>query len=68
VDGVNSRLISGVNLPMLMRAVTYRNETLDALVARALAGGTQGVMQVAVTAPQNQQRKPHDQNDHDHQQ
>jgi PTS system ascorbate-specific IIA component len=53
---------------MLMRAVTYRNETLDALVARALAGGTQGVMQVAVTAPQNQQRKPHDQNDHDHQQ
>jgi PTS system ascorbate-specific IIA component len=68
VDGVNSRLIAGVNLPMLLRAVTYRNETLDALVARALAGGTQGVMQVAITAPQNQQRKPHDKNDHDHQQ
>jgi PTS system ascorbate-specific IIA component len=68
VDGVSSRLITGVNLPMLMRAVTYRNEALDALVARALAGGTQGVMQVAVTAPQNQIRKPHDKNDHDHQQ
>ncbi len=68
VDGLNSRLIAGVNLPMLLRAITYRNESLDALVARALAGGTQGVMQVAVTAPQNQQRKPHDQNDHDHQQ
>ena len=68
VDGVSSRLIAGVNLPMLMRAVTYRNEPLDALVARTLAGGTQGVMQVAVTAPQNQIRKNHDQNHHDHQQ
>jgi len=68
VDGVNSRLIAGVNLPMLMRVVTYRNEPLEALVARAMAGGTQGVMQVAVTTPQNQQRKPHDQDHYDHQQ
>jgi PTS system ascorbate-specific IIA component len=68
VDGISSRLIAGVNLPMLMRAVTYRNEPLDALVARALAGGTQGVMQVAVSAPQNQIRKNHDQNHHEHQQ
>lgn len=67
VDGVNSRLVAGVNLPMLMRAVTYRDEPMDALVARALAGGTQGVMPVAVTAPQNQHRKPNDQN-HDHHQ
>ena len=68
VDGVNTRLVAGVNLPMLLRAVTYRNESMDALVARVLAGGTQGVMQVAVTAPQNQQRKPNDQNHDDHQQ
>ncbi len=68
VDGASSRLITGVNLPMLMRAVTYRHESMDALVARVLAGGTQGVMQVAVTAPQNQKRKIHDQNDHDYQQ
>lgn len=67
-DGVNSKLITGVNLPMLLRAVTYRQEAMDALVARVLAGGTQGVMQVAVTAPQNQKRRPHDQNDHDYQQ
>jgi PTS system ascorbate-specific IIA component len=67
-DGVNSKLITGVNLPMLMRAVTYRQESMDALVARVLAGGTQGVMQVAVTAPQNQRRKIHDQSDHDYQQ
>ncbi len=68
VDGVNSKLITGVNLPMLLRIVTYRHESLDALVARALAGGTQGVMQVAVTAPQNQVRKKNDQSIHDHQQ
>lgn len=66
VDGVHSKLIAGVNLPMLLRAVTYRHEPLDALVARALAGGTQGVMQVAITAPQNQARRKHDPDDHDH--
>lgn len=68
VNGVSSRLVAGVNLPMLLRAITYRNEPMDALVARVLAGGTQGVMQVAVTAPQNQQRKPNDQNFDHHQQ
>ena len=68
VDGVSSKLIAGVNLPMLLRTVNYRNEPLDSLVARALVGGTQGVMQVAVTAPQNQVKKKNDQNNHDHQQ
>jgi PTS system ascorbate-specific IIA component len=68
VDGVKSRLITGVNLPMLLRSVSYRNEPLDALVSRAVIGGTQGVMQVAITAPQNQARRNHDQDKHDHQQ
>ncbi len=68
VDGLHSRLIAGVSLPMLLRAVTYRAEPLDALVARAIAGGTQGVMQVATTAPQNQVRKQNDQINYDHQQ
>ncbi|HZY16833.1 MAG TPA: PTS fructose transporter subunit IIA [Ramlibacter sp.] len=68
VDGVTSRLITGVNLPMLLRSVSYRHEPLDALVARAVVGGTQGVMQVAITAPQNQRRRNHDQDQHDHQQ
>ena len=45
------RLITGVNLPMLLRAVCYRAEPLDALVQRAVVGGTQGVMQVDVHAP-----------------
>jgi PTS system ascorbate-specific IIA component len=68
VDGTRSRLIAGVNLPMLLRAVTYRREALDVLVARAMAGGTQGVMQVATAAPQNQAKKKNDQDHHDHQQ
>lgn len=69
VDGVRSRLVAGVNLPMLLRAVTYRHEPLQGMVQRALAGGTAGVMQVAVAAPQNQvKRKPSDQDIRDHQQ
>ncbi len=68
VDGAHSRLIAGVNLPMLLRAVTYRHESLDMLMSRAMAGGTQGIISVAVTAPQNQIRRSHDQNHHDHQQ
>ena len=68
VDGPRSRLIAGVNLPMLLRAVTYRGEPLDGLVARAMAGGTQGVMQVATVAPQNQAKMKNDQDYNDHQQ
>lgn len=68
VDGVTSRLITGVNLPMLLRSVSYRHEPLDALVSRAVIGGTQGVMQVAITAPQQQPVRNHDQDEHDHQQ
>jgi PTS system mannose-specific IIA component len=68
VDGVKTRLITGVNLPMLLRSVSYRHEALDSLVSRAVIGGTQGVMQVAVTAPQNQPRRTHDPDERDHQQ
>ncbi len=69
VDGQLSRLVCGVNLPMLLRAVCYRAEALDTLVSRAVVGGTQGVMQVASAAPQNQIRRSHnDQETYHHQQ
>jgi PTS system ascorbate-specific IIA component len=68
VSGSHAKLIAGVNLPMLFRTVCYRHEPVDALVARALTGGTQGVMQVTITAPQNQTRPKNDQNHHDHHQ
>jgi PTS system ascorbate-specific IIA component len=68
VDGVHSKLVAGVNLPMLLRTVNYRHESLDLLVARALAGGSQCIMQVAVSAPLNQTKKSHDPINHDHHQ
>ncbi len=48
------RVLAGVNLPMLVRAICYRSEKLDQLAAKALAGGSQGVLQVGSTAVQNQ--------------
>jgi PTS system ascorbate-specific IIA component len=47
-------VIAGVNLPMLLRAMCYRDGTLAATAEKALAGGVQGVMQVASTAVQHQ--------------
>lgn len=69
VDGEHTRLLAGVNLPMALRAVSYRAESLEVMTARALAGGTQGIMSVAVTAQQNQPRRtPNDQERYHHQQ
>jgi PTS system ascorbate-specific IIA component len=59
-DGVRIRVVTGVNVPMLWRSLCYVNESLDSVVARALAGGTQGTMQVSPTKPQNQVRSPID--------
>lgn len=36
--------LSGVNLPMLVRALTYRNEPLATVVEKALSGGVEGVL------------------------
>ncbi|MEY2804878.1 MAG: hypothetical protein RL657_2214 [Pseudomonadota bacterium] len=68
VDGLDARLVAGINLPMLLRTVCYREESLDQLTARALSGAAQGIMQISVTAPQNQQRRHHDPQSRDHQQ
>ena len=69
-DGVQVRVIAGVNVPMLWRSLCYSAEPLEAVVMRAMAGATQGVMQVATSKPQNQTINPggHDQDVHHHQQ
>jgi PTS system ascorbate-specific IIA component len=36
--------ISGVNLPMLVRALSYRNEPLHVLLEKAMSGGTGGII------------------------
>ena len=40
------QMVSGVNLPMLLKAITYREEPLDTLVERAAQGGREGVSHV----------------------
>lgn len=38
--------VAGVNLPMLVRALTYRNEPLPVVIEKGLSGGQSGVVQV----------------------
>jgi PTS system mannose-specific IIA component len=38
--------VAGVNLPMLVRALTYRNEPLKTVVAKAMSGGVEGVFRM----------------------
>lgn len=39
-------VIAGISLPMLLRALTYRHNTLDVAVEMALAGGQSGACRV----------------------
>jgi PTS system ascorbate-specific IIA component len=36
--------VAGVNLPMLLRALTYRDKGMETLVTKAIAGGRDGVI------------------------
>lgn len=38
--------IAGVNLPMLLRVLTYREKDMHTLVQRAVTGGCEGVLQL----------------------
>jgi mannose PTS system EIIA component len=38
--------LAGVNLPMLVRAIAYRNEKLDSLIEKAINGGTGGILHI----------------------
>ncbi|MEN8218702.1 MAG: PTS sugar transporter subunit IIA [Pseudomonadota bacterium] len=40
------RLVSGLNLPMLIKIMNYSQEDLDSLANRALSGGSQGILDV----------------------
>ena len=68
-SNVAQKLVDGVHSPPDHRRqpadAAARRElpprAAGALVSRAVTGGTQGVMQVAVTAPQNQARRKNDQ-------
>jgi mannose PTS system EIIA component len=38
--------VAGVNLPMLIRALTYREKPLATLLSKAVSGGCEGVMRI----------------------
>ena len=41
----NARVVSGINLPMLLRVLNYAHQPLEQLCQTALTGGTKGVQQ-----------------------
>jgi PTS system ascorbate-specific IIA component len=41
--------VAGVNLPMLIRALTYRDKTLQVMMTKAISGGCEGVLRVPPT-------------------
>jgi PTS system ascorbate-specific IIA component len=53
-DGAHVRVVAGVNVPMLWRAVAHRGNPLPTVAERAMSGGVQGVMQLAPSRPQTQ--------------
>lgn len=38
--------ISGVNLPMLLKALTYRDQGMNTLLAKAVSGGQAGIFEI----------------------
>lgn len=65
-DLAHVRVLAGVNVPMLWRALCYADEPLDALLARARAGATQGVVPIAANRPPQDQspERPRAEDDH----
>lgn len=64
------RVLAGVNVPMLWRALNYCQLPLDALFEKAIEGGVRGVQQMDTPAPQEQAKRPlsDDPNQHHHHQ
>ena len=46
---LNIQIITGVNLPMLLRAVSHRHEPLQEIDEKSLQGGQQGVIRIRET-------------------
>jgi PTS system ascorbate-specific IIA component len=46
MDPGKVEVVTGVNLPMLVRALTYRNRDLETVIKKAVSGGCDGVLHV----------------------
>ena len=45
--------VAGVNLPMLIRVLTYRDKALSTVMTKAVSGGCEGVMRIPPLALHN---------------
>jgi len=46
IEHAQVEAVAGVNLPMLLKALTYRNQDLQLLIRKAVEGGQSGVMYI----------------------
>ena len=46
IDPGRVEAVTGVNLPMLLRVLTYRERDMDTLLKRAVSGGCDGVLHI----------------------
>ena len=54
LSGLNAPVVvlAGLNLPMLMRCISHRGESLEGLAQKALSGGQQGILRLSVKVNQ----------------
>ena len=48
IDPGRVEAVAGVNLPMLVRALTYRAKDMETMVKKAVSGGCEGVLHLEV--------------------
>ena len=46
----NVAVLAGLNLPMLMRAISYRQERLETVVQKTIQGGQNGILRLGTQA------------------
>jgi PTS system mannose-specific IIA component len=53
LSGLNAPVVvlAGINLPMLMRCISHRGESLEELAQKALQGGQNGILRLGSKAP-----------------
>jgi PTS system ascorbate-specific IIA component len=55
LSGLNAPVVvlAGLNLPMLMRCISHRGESLEGLAKKALAGGQHGILRLGAKVDQD---------------
>jgi PTS system ascorbate-specific IIA component len=46
IEAGKVEVVAGVNLPMLIRALTYRERSMNVMITKAISGGCEGVIRV----------------------